>query len=188
MKQTFNALNTETRRHDSTEAEPWQLCIDASTAFYKSLQFGRVRGVALLDGGKPNQYNHMDKLIQELIFRDILVVVSGLEIDFPLEAGDGLSDVCDHIGIEPVISSVEIFDCREGMKFFQMLSGLAKTHISQLPIVTASNEDANNFKRILEIPHLSITEAPDVIARANLLDDYLHTRRLKLNWCDRYHC
>ncbi len=168
----------------------WQSCCESSGVFYKSLQFGRIRGIAAVveegdfQAGANTDYQAM---ISELLKRDILVAYSDcvkeslkdagiLDLDSFDLAGDGLAEFCDHLDIQPLMP---LGDCVENSDFSRLLGGLAEkmsTHTGDLPVAV-----------LLPVPDLTASEGASY-SKADLVDDFIHRKRLALDWCDRYHC
>ncbi len=183
----------------------WQRCLDHSDAFFKSLAFGRIRGVVVLaaDDAQNKQGPELIPLVQELIKRDILVVISGgaaaaveqaerMDASIFEQADTGLQDLCDFIGVSPVIYMHRHADCADVLDFYHRQADLTGKPISALPFTAMSlpsTLDPATALSMLEAVHgtLACLEA-GYESNADLVEDYIHERRLALEWCDRFYC
>ncbi|WP_269523230.1 hypothetical protein [Coraliomargarita parva] len=179
------------------DRKPWRPSTEFSDVFYKSLQFGRVRGVVtLFSGNHDSSEAPFLALTQELIQRDILVAVTGrLAEDFEAAgllgedafdyAGEGLAEICDYIEIMPVIALEGTEHDADSAELFTLLSGQSSKELKGLPFVGM----ATAIDGVLPGAYDRVfTMASDVQQTTDSLDDYIHEKRLALGWSDRYHC
>jgi hypothetical protein len=183
----------------------WLQCLDHSEAFFKSLEFGRIRGIIVLasDDSQSKQGPKLIPLVQELIKRDILVVISGnaaaevegaerTDASIFEQADTGLQDLCDFIGISPVIYMHRHIDCAEMLDFYHRQAELTGKTIRDLPFTAMklpSTLAPEAALAPLEAVHGSLVCLDaDFESNADLVEDHIHERRLALEWCDRFYC
>ncbi|WP_309400056.1 hypothetical protein [Cerasicoccus maritimus] len=188
------------------DAACWQACREYSAVFFKSLQFGRVRGIVTLAAcqeSDPAQTAALVEMTQELLKRDILVAVSGCTAEafdaigmmgegaFDY-AGEGLAEVCDFIGITPVIRMGGSVDHADVMEFYYLLAKHVGASLKDLPLAalaTNAVQENNALLNQLQGIYGSVARlSGDAMASADRLDELVHEKRLSLGWSDRYHC
>lgn len=174
---------------------PWKLCLENGDVFYKSLEFGRIRGIASLPSGAAPAAE-LIPLAQELIKRDILVVLSGraaadvekAEQDNPAlfeQVDSGLLDLCEFIGIHPVVYMDVETDGPAMLDFYAQQAELANVGIEALPL-TEMTWQAGAVQEPAYGTVLSMGSDP--MENADLLEDCIHDKRLAREWCDRFYC
>lgn len=178
----------------SAGTESWQSCIECSAEFFKSLEFGRIRGIVTVSA-ETDKGEELVILAQELIQRDILAVIRGagaaevekaelLDPSLFEQADSGLLDLCTFVGIEPVIYMHEQEADAAMLDFFKMQADLTGNEITALPFTAAasgSSVPAAVYGSVFSM------EA-DPIKTADLVEEYIHERRLELGWHDRFYC
>lgn len=174
----------------------WAMLRESIDLFFKSLTFGRVRGIARIvdfpNAGSGNDLREL-QLIRELIGRDILVTVSGFEPmdiskteitgpDLLHSAGDGISELCDFIGINPVLHISDAGDSADSLKFYTELAQRAAAALSELPFaVISSGPHGDQTERVGTF----FTMGKDPLETADAVDTDIHNKRLGVSWCDR---
>ena len=168
----------------------------SSDLFFKSLKLGRVRGLVGIVNA-PNAEHAKDsgyiQLTRELIRRDILMIISSTNT-FEINetgrtgsglfenAGDGLAEFCDFIGIQPVqyidgrINISELYDVCHGLAVHEAVA------LSDLPAAAVAPED---YQEQAGSPCQVFTMTDNPETTADLIDGYIHDKRLSLGWCDR---
>ncbi|MDF7799316.1 hypothetical protein P4C99_07555 [Pontiellaceae bacterium B1224] len=192
-------MNTVVQNGELRETDPWKLCMDNGDIFLKSLEFGRIRGIAaLLSGVAP--VAELIPLAQELIKRDILVVLAGRAADDVERAekknpalfeqvDSGLLDLCEFIGIHPVVYMNLETDASNMRNFYMQQAELATVGIGELPLTEMAWTSAPNPGGDQELVYGRIIRMnSDPMDNADLLEDYIHEKRLAQDWCDRYYC
>ncbi len=175
-------------------ADPWELCIDNGDVFFKSLEFGRIRGVAALPSGTAPAAA-LIPLAQELIKRDILVVLSGCaaadvekaEQDNPAlfeQVDSGLLDLCEYIGIHPVLYMDVETDGPAMLDFYAQQAELAAVGIEALPLTEMTWQAAAAQEPYGTV----ICMGSDPMENADRIEDTIHNKRLAQEWCDRFYC
>ena len=174
----------------------WEILIESTDLFFKSLKLGRVRGVISIIG-VPNSGNQDEseyiQLTQELIKRDILVTISSNETvvvnnsgsigpDVFQSAGDGLAEFCNFIGIQPVLYIDSTINKSNILDFYNGLAQHAAVETLDLPTATIApiryQEQTEGYGTIF-------TMESDPAKTADLIDEYIHDKRLGIQWCDR---
>ncbi|WP_020588470.1 hypothetical protein [Desulfobacter curvatus] len=173
----------------------WVTLVESLDLFFKSLQFGRVRGLVDIIDTPDHRLRDNSKylqLIRELIQHDIMITISGCQtIETPPAgavdqdlfqfAGDGLSEFCDFIGVRPVLyigrtNEPEIVD------FYNEIAQRADVKLPDLPVATVApgryQEQIENFGNIF-----TLEKDPGI--SADLINAQIHEKRLALKWCDR---
>lgn len=121
-----------------------------------NIGIGRIRGAAAVVGcnnARTTQDEGIVGLISELISRDILVVVTGcaahaagkhgfLRPEVFAQAGPGLAEVCETVGMPPVL---HLGSCVDNSRILTLLADMVNTgglgeDISELPVVGISPE------------------------------------------------
>lgn len=174
----------------------WAALDSARDLFFKSLAFGRVRGVVDIivpSDSEPRDDLAYSQLIHELLQHDILVTISGHETektdpvgmitapDLFQFAGNGLSEFCDFIGVQPVLHIGRIDDPGV-VDFYNEIAQRANVNIGDLPVATISPDqylgETQNFGNIF-----TMDKGPGMTA--DLINARIHEQRLALRWCDR---
>ncbi|WP_321492085.1 hypothetical protein [uncultured Desulfobacter sp.] len=179
-----------------SDQNAWAALDSARDLFFKSLAFGRVRGV--VDIIVPPDSEQKDdlaysQLIHELLQHDILVTISGRGTektdpvgmipapDLFQSAENGLSEFCDFIGVQPVLHIGRIDDA-EVVDFYNEIAQRAGVNIGDLPVATISPDqylgETQNFGNIF-----TMDKGPGMTA--DLINARIHEQRLALKWCDR---
>lgn len=195
-------LATENRGLSSTAASSllstkyWEILSESTELCFKSLKLGRVRGVVSLSdfpGSGSKDDSAFTKIVQELINRDILVTIFNCETvatgktgvagsDFFQNTGDGLAEFCDFIGIEPVLYVEETIDKPEIIDFYNRLAQRAAVITSDLPVAVIAPVrglvQAESFATVF-------TMEEDPVKTVDLVDKYIHDKRMGVQWCDR---
>lgn len=167
----------------------WATLSQSLDLFFKSLTFGRVRGIVEIIA--PPNSDHKDgcgynQLVRELIQHDILVAISGNRTadtnpELSQYAGDGLSEFCNFTGVQPVLY-IDRIDAPETIEFYNKMAQRAEVEIFDLPVVTVAPsgqpEQTGNFGNIF-------TMGEDTGNTADLINAQIHEKRLALDWCDR---
>lgn len=197
-------LSTENSRLSSITASTllnkdcWETLSESTDLFLKSLKLGMVRGVvSIVDvpaAGCKDDSGYM-QLAQELIRRDILVIISpcgtaGMnpaqaDPDLFQSAGDGLSELCDFIGIRPVLYIDGTLDQADVLDFYNGLARHAAVETSELPAATIA---LRRQPAQAERPGTVFIMEDDPVRGADLVDGQIHDKRLGLQWCDRCGC
>jgi hypothetical protein len=166
----------------------------------KALEFGRFRGVVSLYVGTPTVTTEeaIVDLVRILIERDILIVAYGPALQSLQEAGvlgdaafeyssEGLAELCDHVEISPV-SALTGWDVQSSPeKFFDLIAARSSVSREQLPFIAITmSEDATELMQERYSTVFQMKATADLAA--DQLDDYIHQKRLSLDWSDRYHC
>lgn len=168
----------------------------SSELFYKSLKLGRIRGVV----GIADFQNFRDRddagyiqFIQELINRDILVTVfrfdtndlSNIGIsdwDIFQNAGDGLAEFCEFIGINPVLEIADSAEKQDVLDFYHAMAKLSEVGTVDFPVVEVLTDSlSEQYEGVGKIFMLEGNFAEAV----ELVDAYIHDKRLGVQWCDR---
>ncbi|MDT8357948.1 MAG: anaerobic carbon-monoxide dehydrogenase catalytic subunit [Methanomicrobiaceae archaeon] len=131
----------------SALGDTWKPLVDAIVA-------GKIKGAAGVVGcNNPkikHDYGHVT-LSKELIKRDILVVETGcaaiasgkaglLRPEAAELAGDGLREVCESLGIPPVLHMGSCVDCSRILVLLAELAGAVGVGIHELPVAGAAPE------------------------------------------------
>ena len=173
----------------------WAFLYQSLDLFFKSLKFGRVRGV--VDIIDTPHHRHRDdseyiQLIRELIQHDILITISGCKTvetspaaripsDLFQYAGDGVSEFCDFIGVQPILH-INRVDEPEMVDFYNEVAQRAGVKRLDLPVATIApgryQEQTGSFGNIF-----TMEKGPG--NTADLINAKIHKKRLALNWCDR---
>ena len=174
----------------------WETLSESTDLFFKSLKLGRVRGVVSIVGftnsGTQNDSEQL-QLIRELIKRDILVTISSGEavdinragmigLDLFQSAGDGLAEFCDFIGIKPILNIDRTIDKSDILDFYNGLAQRAAVETSDLPTAAIA---PGRYLEEAECPGTIFTMEDDPTTTADLVDEYIHDKRLNVQWCDR---
>lgn len=177
----------------------WQSCVNVSDIFFKSLEFGRIRGIVMIAVNSASE-GELIPLAQELTKRDILVVIAGdaaaevetaerLDPSMFEQADTGLLDLCDFIGIQPVVYMDRCETCPNMLKFFSQLADLAGKEVGHLPLTAMVMPSGLAATPTLEpICGTVFGAAEDAMKSADRLEDAIHEKRMNLDWCDRLHC
>jgi hydroxylamine reductase (hybrid-cluster protein) len=174
---------------------PWKLCIENGDVFFKSLGFGRIRGIAALPTGVAPS-TELIPLAQELIKRDILVVLSDsaaadvekAEQNDPAlfeQVDSGLLDLCEFIGINPVLYMNLEIDGPAMRDFYAQQVDLIGGGIDTLPLTEMVWQAGPAQEPVYGTV---ISMGSDPMENADRLEDCIHEKRLALNWCDRFYC
>lgn len=189
-EQSSDIIETSLLSTSMPEAQnSWATLSQSLDLFFKSLKFGRVRGI--VDIIVPPNHEHKDdsrynQLIRELIQHDILIAMSGCrtaDTDPNLfqYAGDGLSEFCDFTGAQPVLY-IDRIDDPEVIDFYNKVAQRAEVQIFDLPVVTVAPDrhqgQTGNFGNMF-------TMEKDTGNTADLINAQIHEKRLALEWCDR---
>lgn len=178
--------------------ESWSSCMDCSEEFFKSLEFGRIRGIAVIASG-TGRSGELTALAQELIQRDILAVIRGeaaaeiaeAEQDDPSmfeQADSGLLDLCDYIGIHPVVYMSPQADDAAMLEFFSLQAELTGKGIAALPFTAMTAGPDSSGSAPESVYGTVFRMEDDPVRNADRLEDYIHDRRLAFDWCDRFYC
>lgn len=174
----------------------WENLTGATTIFHKSLELGRVRGLIWIfdfPGTKDEDDSSILQLIRELITHDILVATCTnstaatlkeeiMGTDFFQHTGDGLAEFCDFVGIPPVLSPISAANTSGVLSFYNELAQLAGLSEADLPTaVIAPPQHHGYIENIGEQFHIQQEPAQT----AELVDHYIHSKRIKAQWCDR---
>lgn len=162
----------------------WQSCIEHAEVFHKAFEFGRVRGIVFIAGENL-------PLAEELIKRDILVTTSGRpapDTDLSEEAGAGLTDVCDFIEIEPVIHLNTPNDSSAMLEFYKLQTDMTSTAVCDLPLTAITSDSSPDLSNLQHVCGTVFSIKNDPIETADLLEEHIHIKRLKLGWHDRFYC
>nr|WP_320016008.1 hypothetical protein [uncultured Desulfobacter sp.] len=173
----------------------WDTLGQSLDLFFKSLKFGRVRGVVdIIDD--PNHDLRDDseyiQLIRELIQHDILITISGgkteetnlvdmIDPDLFQHAGSGLFEFCDFIGVQPVLYIGRIDDPKI-VNFYNEIAQRAEVKLLDLPVATIAPGRHQEQK---ENPGNIFTMKKGPEKTADLINAQIHAKRLAINWCDR---
>ena len=166
--------------------------------FFKSLTLGRVRGIVSLvdfplESGNAKLSLYL-QVIQDLNNRDILVMLPScmsadvtetgtLGADFFKGTGDGLAEFCDFIGIKPILHvDSRVVQESEILDFYGELARRASATMPDLPLAAiASGADAGTSAALGRVFPLE----DDPAGTADIVDLYIHNKRLGIPWCDR---
>lgn len=168
--------------------------------FFKSLTLGRVRGIVSLvdfplesESGNDRLSAYL-QLIQDLNNRDILVMLPScmsrdipetgmLGADFFKGTGDGLAEFCDFIGIKPVLYiDSGVVQESDILDFYGELAQRASATMQDLPLAAiASGPDSEQSAALGRVFSLE----DDPAGTVDLVDLYIHNKRLAMQWCDR---
>jgi len=182
-----------------------EACLESPKVLLNALKAGRLRGMVCIvgdDGNAPTaEFDAFQAaLMRELLQRDILVLVSDctaaraglLEEDVFTFAGDGLAESCDYLDLSPVIN---IGHCSESSRIIQFWTALAQqadVTCANLPlaILTPGSQLGEiSACAIFELTQFLESDTARASAQAsNRIEAHIHNLRLKLSWCDRYHC
>lgn len=173
----------------------WAALGQSLDLFFKSLKFGRVRGVVdIIDD--PNHRlrdgSEYIQLIRELIQHDILITISGCKtvegslvgmIDPNLfqYAGNGLSEFCDFIGVQPVLY-IDRIDEPEIVNFYNEIAQRAEVKLLDLPVATIA-PDRHQEQKKSSGSIFTMEKGP--VNTADQINAQIHEKRLAMNWCDR---
>ncbi|WP_027177832.1 hypothetical protein [Maridesulfovibrio bastinii] len=174
----------------------WEILKESTEIFFKSFQLGRVRGLVILADAKLStdwDSNAHSALIQELINRDLLVIQfnkekAGSECkflsdpDFFINAGDGLAEFCDFIGISPVISVNSPLDNSGLATLFDVTAQFASVDVSAIPAIIIASASCEHT---LKFPFQTIEPKENPLETADRIDHFIHDKREGINWCDR---
>nr|WP_320011276.1 hypothetical protein [uncultured Desulfobulbus sp.] len=184
-----------------------EACLDAPKVLLNALKAGRLRGMVCMVGGEGASSAELDalqaSLMRELLQRDILVLVSActasrtaqagvLEEDGFTFAGDGLAESCDCLDLSPVIKIGHCAESKRIIGFWTSLAQHAELTCADLPVALLSSTSQwgeNTACTTFELT--SFLEADTTLAAAkaaNIIEAHIHNLRLRLSWCDRYHC
>ena len=167
----------------------WATLSQSLDLFFKSLKFGRIRGIVdIIDA--PN-HDHKDglrynQLIRELTQHDILITMAGrrtADTDPNLfqSAGDGLSEFCTFTGVQPVLYIERIEDTKV-IDFYNNVAQRAGAEMFDLPVVTVAPDryhgQTGNFGNIFTMKKATGNTS-------DLINTQIHEKRLALDWCDR---
>lgn len=188
------------------DEDVWDTYFGASDLLVKALRLGRIRGVVGMFAQNERLFEHelvCTSIAKDLIQRDILVVVAG---DITMEmnraglirkdaidlAGDGLAEFCDNLGVQPILA----IGCGENPSRFRdfcsLLARNAGANDHDFPVAAIVRECCQDETDVLGLydiagnPVSYMDADPDEIG--DLIDGYIHEKRLNLAWCDRYHC
>lgn len=131
-----------------------EACGGSPDVLFKALKAGRIRGVVGIVGcNNPKlKHDHVHvHLAKELIKRDILVVVTGcatvamgkagLMMPAAREmAGSGLAEVCEALGIPPVLHVGSCVDNSRILHLCSVLANHAGVDLSDLPVAASAPE------------------------------------------------
>jgi hydroxylamine reductase (hybrid-cluster protein) len=177
----------------------WEIIRESIDLFFKSLKLGRVRGVAgVVDfptSGSGNDSGYI-QLAQELINRDILVIISGCGnvdmnragmtgADFFQKAGDGLAEFCEFIGIHPVLYTDSAIAGSDILDLYNGLAQHAEVAVSDLPAAAITQ---GRYPVQTGSSGTFFTMEDDPVKTADLVDEHIHYKRLGIQWCDRCDC
>jgi hypothetical protein len=181
-------------------SKPWPLEDASCDVLLKALEFGRFRGVVSLYVGTPagTTVEAIVNLVRILIERDILIVAYGPALqslqgtgvlgDAAFEySSEGLAELCDYVDISPV-SALADWDAQSSSEqFFDLIAERSSVLREQLPFtaITMSEDAAELMQERYSVVFQMKTTAD---LAADQLDDYIHQKRLSLDWSDRYHC
>lgn len=185
----------------------------------KALSIGMVRGlVGIVDDAVPEggPGGVAAGLARELIRQDILVLATGGAVSAMgqaglltpagvAEAGSGLADFCDHLGIAPVLRMDGGPDGEPVLSFFAALAAALGVEIADLPAATSLAADLSPRERasghgptagglVAELsraglPAISGTGAlagHDPVRVAEAISDHITAKRLALGLNDRF--
>jgi len=179
----------------------WKTCAESSDVISKLLAFGRLRGVVNIVGCKAIDLKQdYIQLAGELIKRDFLVATSGcVAVDMEKAglmgegafkwAGEGLSELCDYLGIAP---SFYMGSCKKNLemqKFYKLLADREGVNAGDLPmaVVTLQQHPEQSVIADLHDGTFFYMEK-DPVTTIDVIDLHIHNKRIGLEWCDRYHC
>jgi|GEM_PF-5403849 len=169
----------------------WKELSGFPEVIHKSLEFGRLRGVASIAVCANSELKDSlfySGLIKELIQRDILVTLNGCaaemiqaaldEADTLKWTGEGLLEFCNFVGISPF----NYMDSSDTLDLFNFLADHLGVTIAEIPVAAVTAQQ--NGDSILKGCKL-LTPGNDPVEAADLIDDYIHDRREELKWHDR---
>ncbi len=124
------------------------------TPLIDAIKAGKIRGAVAIVGCNNPKYQHDFcnlNLTKELIKRDILVLVTGcvtvaagkgglLLPEASKLAGEGLREICNTLGIPPVLHMGSCVDNARILELCAMLANELKVSISDLPVAASSPE------------------------------------------------
>ena len=155
---------------------------------------GAFRGIVVIIAGSSPEAEYIP-LARELIKRDFLVVISGgIPPDTEMARYDGvdagLTELCDFIGISPIICMRSPADHADMLNFFARQADLASTAVKDLPwaAITVPSAQGTDRAELESACDIIFSMGADPLANADLLDETIHEKRLRLDWCDRFHC
>lgn len=199
MKNINTHADASPTAHRGNDA--WERCLEHADVFSKSLVFGRVRGIAALVADTQTPCGpDMVELARELIKRDILVVATGQVADAvekaeqadPAlfdQADSGLLDLCEFIGIKPVVYMNRHADHSSMLEFYREQADAASIDPEALPftvMTVSADDDRSALEPVYGTVFIHMENTPEV--HADLLEDYIHDKRLAREWCDRFYC
>ncbi|EFL50037.1 putative carbon monoxide dehydrogenase [Solidesulfovibrio fructosivorans JJ]] len=178
----------------------------------KALSIGMVRGlVGFVDGDAPEggAGGVLAGLARELIRQDILVLAAGdaacamgqaglLAPSGVAEAGSGLADFCDHLGISPVLRMDEGPDGASVLDFFTALAAALDVEIADLPAAASlaagvgGQAMAGGLAAALSRAGVSAVSGaaslvgPDPAKAAEAISEHIKAKRLALGLNDRF--
>ncbi|WP_158950626.1 hypothetical protein [Pseudodesulfovibrio cashew] len=172
--------------------DSWGTLSESMGVFFKSLKLGRVRGIVGIVGSASSDGQDgagQTQLIQELVSRDILVTLFGYEAgglnraksDFSQHADEGLAELCDFIGITPVLYMDGAETEAAPHDFLNKLAQLAGVDASDLPTATIVPGRSRDTRGLGE----RFTQEDDPAATADRVDLHIHDKRIGVQWCDR---
>jgi len=173
----------------------WATLVHSLDLFFKSLTFGRVRGVVhIIDSPDHRDRDNSEyiQLTRELIQHDILVTISedntvetstaGMVDQALIQyAGDGLSEFCEFIGVQPVLH-IDRINAPEIVDFYDEIAQRAGVDLLDLPVVTLA---PGRYQGPTGSAGNIFTMEKDIGNTADLINVQIHDKRLALNWCDR---
>nr|WP_320132270.1 hypothetical protein [uncultured Holophaga sp.] len=157
----------------STVRETQDMAPGLASALAKALKIGVVRGVVHVAStqGEAGEGSALVLVFQELVRRDIMVLVGrGGDLqaeDLEASTGEALAEFCTHLGITPALGAGGDF---HGLCV--LLAGQMGLRATEAPVLSWKGHPA-------DLESMSLVEE---------LDGEIHARRLRLGWCDRYHC
>lgn len=189
-------------RELSYNEDSWEVCVESSDILFKALKAGRLRGIVgifVCNNGASKRYPLYVHLAQELIKRDILVLVSGcistdmdnaglMEIDTLESAGEGLKEFCDHLDIAPVLFTPNWSKISRETNLFTTLANLAGEECDKLPMAVIASDWFQHNEAVIGPYDVININTDDPFKSADLIDLHIHHKRLRLDWCDQFHC